>query len=325
LLAGGANDVLGGEFHAGNPWMTASIVGMTADPPAVALLSPSSGIGAIRSTNANQLHFATWNAGFWVPFAPIAPVITTRGRPAIVALNGAAHVIFQGENYKHYHGIYQAGVWSPMAAEVGPAGAQSFGPNPAAAVALPATGEVLIAFPGNDTSVYAQSYIGGAWQAASGFNQSGVMLTPAITELGAGGDVLIAFISGSQIRWVARTAGAWGASDIVPMALSNTQPALAPIAGGAVLAFRGTNGKVYTSLFSVAGPTWSMPVALDNGNAETLKPPALAAGLAGADAELIYVDSATGKAFHARLSNMTWSAPEVVGDGASGAAIASAP
>jgi hypothetical protein len=317
--------MLGGEFHAVDPWMTASVVGLTMDPPAVALMGPSSGLGAIRASNGNQVQFATWNAGFWVPFAPIAPVITTRGRPAVAALNGAAHVIFQGENYKHYHAIFQGGVWNPMAAEVGPAGAQSFGPNPAAAVALAGTSEVLIAFPGNDTNIYVQSFTGGAWQAASGFNASGVTLTPAVSTLGAGGDALVAFIgySATTIYWVARTGGAWGVPALVPMALSNAPPALAPIAGGAVLAFRGTNDGVYTSLFSSAAQAWSMPVAL--GNFKTLTPPSLATGISGADAEIAFVDSATGKALHARLSNMVWSATAVVGDGVSGVAIASAP
>ena len=326
LLASAEKDVVGGEFHQGNPWMTASVVGVTADPPAVTLLSASSGLGVIRAAGGNQLQFATWNAGFWVPFAPIAPFITTRGRPAVVALNGAAHVIFQGDNYKHYHGVFQGGQWSPMDAPVGPAGAQSFGPNPAAAAAIEATGEVLIAFPGNDNGIYAQSFVGGAWQGASGFNQTDVTQTPAVAKLGAAGDALIVFVSGSQVRWVARTggvAGVWGSPADVAMALSNTPPALAPVAGGAVLAFRGLNEKVYTSLFSSAAQTWSVPEAV--GNFTTQKPPSVAAGLSGADAELAFVDSATGKAMHARLSNMAWSMPEVVGDGQSGAAIASAP
>jgi hypothetical protein len=80
---------------------------------------------------------------------------------------------------------------------------------------------------------------------------------------------------------------------------------------------------VYTALFSSAAQTWSVPVAL--GNSKTLTPPSLAAGVAGADAELAFIDSATAKTLHARLSNMAWSMPVVVGDGTSGVAITSAP
>ncbi|NUQ78487.1 MAG: hypothetical protein HUU21_33580, partial [Polyangiaceae bacterium] len=323
LLAGAANEMVGGEFHGVDPWMTALIAGLTADPPSVALMGPSSGLGVIRASNGNQLQFATWSGGVWVPFGAVAPLITTRGRPAAVALSGAAHVIYQGENYKHYHGIYQGGAWNPMDAPVGPAGAQSFGPNPAAAAAIEATGEVLIAFPGNDNGIYAQSFVGGAWQNAIGFNQTNVMLTPAAARLGAGGDALLVFISGSQVRWVSRTGGVWGVPADIATALSLTEPALAPIAGGAVLAFRGTNDKLYTSFFTSAGQSWSQPAAL--GNFTTLKPPSLAAGILGADAELAFVDAATGKAMHARLSNMAWSAPAAVGNGGSGVAIASVP
>ena len=67
-----------------------------------------------------------------------------------------------------------------------------------------------------------------------------------------------------------------------------------------------------------------MPVALGN-NYKTFTSPALAAGLSGADAELAFIDGPTGKTLHARLSNMVWSAPTVVGDGTSGVAITSAP
>ena len=72
-------------------------------------------------------------------------------------------------------------------------------------------------------------------------------------------------------------------------------------------------------------PVWSLPGPLVSGVA-TPSRPALAAGVGGFDAEAGFINAADGKAYHTRLTGLTWSAPVLVGGSVlTSVAIASAP
>jgi hypothetical protein len=172
-------------------------------------------------------------------------------------------------------------------------------------------------------AVYEQLRVAGAWQPATGHDVGGGSTTVGPTILGlAGGaeDLMIVYVkaSNSQIGWMTRQAGApgaWSAGALITDALTQTSIAAAALPnGGAVMAFRGLNSGVYTSIYTPgANPPWSAPAALASPNYTTPSMPAVAPGLGPALAELAFVDAATGNVLHSRRLNGQWSAPQAIG------------
>lgn len=326
LLAGGGVDMLAGQLPAGGVWSTSTLADATSVSPALVMTGAASGLGVIRSeANAGELRFTTWSAGAWSPFSGVAALVTTRAAPSAAALGGAAHVLFHGDNFKHYYASYQAS-WSPTADPVGGAAAQSFGPSPAAVAALP--NEILTAFAGDNGDIYTQSRAA-SWAAAKPFNLGNVAsATPAVIEMTAGAEVMLVFVrkTDAKVMWSTRVQGSWSGPLEIPQALSADRPALSPLAGGgAVVAFRGTNSSVYTSIYTPgAAQPWSAPSTI--GAFSTPTSPALARGVSPAEAELAFIDGAGGSVVHARLMAGVWSVPTLVGGlGRTSIALASAP
>jgi hypothetical protein len=102
--------------------------------------------------------------------------------------------------------------------------------------------------------------------------------------------------------------------------LSAEPPALVAVSGGgAVTAFRGLDGNVYAARYTPGAPIpWSAPAGIATPNYATPSAPALAPGAFGMDAELAFIDAATGAALHTRLSGSSWSPPTTVGGTALG-------
>jgi hypothetical protein len=315
LLAGGGSAILAGEFHPATGWATSTLTDATKDGPAIVLTAPGAAIGVIRSTsNAGELRFTGWTPGSWSPFAAIAVNETTRATPALVASGTVADLVFHGDNFKHYYAAHVA-AWAPVAEPVGGASAQSFGPSPASIAAIGS--DAIVAFAGNNGDLYDQTRTGGAWQGASAHNLGNVVtLTPAIIAPAAGPDLMIVFVRSTDTRllYTTRSGGIWSSPvQVDANALTNDPPALAALpGGGALLAYRGQDGKVYWSRRPLGGP-WTTPAALATPNVATPSTPAIAAGVGGADAEMVFVDGATSTARHSRLTGTTWSAPAAIG------------
>lgn len=313
LMAGGGADIFTAERTAGSAWVTSSLADATAHAPAITMTDASSAVALIRSTsNAGELRFATWGAGAWSGFSGVAQGVTTRATPSLDAAGGIAHALFHGDNFKHYYASYTAS-WSPSADPVGGVAAQSFGPSPGALVALPT--ETVVAYAGNDHDLYAQSRMAGAWAPAVGFNLGDMVLqTPAAVALSSGPELMVVFVRKTDmlLAWTTRSAGVWSAPATIAQTSTNDPPSLCALpGGGAVLAFRGQNGQVFTSIYTPGAPSWSAPSAL--AAITTPAPPAVARGIDGADAELAFIDSAGGEVLHARLMAGAWSVPELVG------------
>jgi hypothetical protein len=318
MLAGGANALLGGEFHAASGWTTSAITDATNDGPAVTLTSATTGIGLIRSTaNSGELRSLTWSPGAWSTTAALGAGITTRATPSLAASAGLVSAAFQGDNFKHYYAAYLAS-WNPTAEAVGGSASQSFGPSQPTIAALGMS--AVVAFAGNDGDLYDQTRSSGAWSAADGHGVGGtVSLTPTIVAMTAGPDLMIVYIrkTDSRVLYTTRTNGVWSLPPAVTdmNALSGDPVSVAALPGGAaVMAYRGLDGNVYWSRYTMGAATpWSPPAALATPNFATPSSPAVTAGLGGMDAEMVFVDGATGGVKHARLMGTSWSAPAVVG------------
>ena len=128
---------------------------------------------------------------------------------------------------------------------------------------------------------------------------------------------MIAYVRGtdSQIMFTTRTAGAWSTSaPIYATAFSNDPVALTPLpGGGAVLAYRGQDTDLYWSIYTPEPtPAWSQPAAVATPNWSAPSTPALARGVGGLRAEMIFIDGASTDAEHLRLGT-EWSTPQLVG------------
>ena len=329
LLAGGGPKVLAGEFHPGEAWTTTQLSSTTDRAPGIAITGASSAIGVIRNTTfGNEVGYTTWAPGSFQAFTSIANAVTTQAAPSIAASGSRADVVFLGDNNKHYFAAHTA-TWSPTAEPIGGVALQSIGPSPAAVTSIGS--DTLVAFAGGNGDLYDQTRTGGAWLAASAHNVGAtVALTPAIVALTTGPTLMIAYArsTDSRILFTTRTGNVWTTPALIEAnSFTNDPVALAALPGGeAVLAFRGLDQKIYFSRYKPGGsPVWSLPGPLAPGVTSPSRP-ALAAGVGGFDAEAGFINAADGKAYHARLTGLTWSVPVVVGGALlTSVAIASAP
>jgi len=306
VVALGPSASLAGHYEPAAGWSSAVLTGASgSDRPAVALRAKNDGLAMFR--NSGALSFSRFDGTAWSASADVQSGVTTRAAPAVAASATNFFVAFHGDDFKHYFALY-ANSFNPTADPIGTP--QSFGPAPAAIVADGS--DAVIAFTGNDGDVYDQRR-SGSWAAAHGHGATSVAGTPSIVKLDQGADLLLVFAkSDTTVSFTTSTSGTWSTPATIPSTLTQDPIALAPLAGGkAVVAFRGTNAKVYTTLFD--GTAWSTPVALASGSAETPSSPAVAPGIGGADAELVYVATGAGSAMHARLTGTTWSTPLTIG------------
>ncbi|MBI4701207.1 MAG: hypothetical protein HY744_08625, partial [Deltaproteobacteria bacterium] len=329
LLAGGTGDFLAGAYQPGPGWTSAKLTGKTAHGVGVAVTGGGEGVGVARAEPGGALRYALWSAGKWASMADVGPSVTTRDAPSIVGSASAVHVVFHGDDYKHYY-AERSGKWAPAAEPVKPpAKEQSFGPSPAAIALVGA--DVVIAYAGDDGKLYEQVRSAGAWKPAAATGAALASLKPGLCSLDKGPELLAVYVRSSdkKLAWLARTAGTWSqAKDVEANTYSGDPLALAALSGGrAVLTFRGLDGKIYASVYDPGkNPPWAQPAAVASPNPAIKSGPSLAPGTGGTDAELAFVDAGSQAAYHSRLAGGKWSAPALVGgSGLLHAAVASMP
>ncbi|UQA62737.1 hypothetical protein [Polyangium aurulentum] len=309
LLANMTTKVLAAAFHPNEGWSTTFLPAEADGRPAIALTDASTGVGLVRDAKTGSVQWVGWSPMGWTPFAALGPGITTRAAPSLAGDEASVHALFHGDDYKHYYAGYAAGAWSVTAEPVGGAASQAFGPSPGAVAGI--DGGVIAAYPGSDGNLYVQPRASGAWGSGEALPSSATtQITPAVVRLPLGATTLVTVFvrkENAGLYWSARgAAGTWSAPQPVhATALTNDPVALAPYADGikAALAYRGTDGKIYVSRFDPdASPPWTAPAGIAVPNPSIVSSPALARGVGGADAELVYIDAASSKALHARIT-----------------------
>lgn len=313
--AGGVSKVLLGEFHPGVAWTSQSFVASTDKAPAIAMTSATTAVAVIRNTAfSNELAYTTWVPGSFQAFTSIANGVTTQAAPSISASGSRVDVTFLGDNNKHYYASHIA-TWSPTAQPIG-AMVQSSGPTPAAVAAI--GNDTIVAFAGDNGDLYDQTRTAGIWGAAAAHNLGNTLaLMPSIIAPDLG-PLMIVYVrsTDAKILFTTRPGSTWTVPALIdPNSFTADPVALAALPnGGALLAFRGLDSAIYTSRYTPGGsPLWSTPAPLATPNLTTPSRPALAAGVGGVDAEMGFINAADGKAYHARLTGTTWSAPVIVG------------
>ena len=329
-LAGGKTELFGAELDApGGTWSTTKLTGTTPDAPALTVTSGALGVGLVRSTSADQLLYTTWSSGTWSAPAAVAAVDTTRGRPAIDADGTTAQGVFQGNDYKYYYSAFTGTVWTPNAEVVQPLGApQSYGPMPAAIAAR--GGDATVAFfdgaNSNRITTQDRAAVGGWSKSAQLETDESYVTLPALVRMTAGPELMVAYArqSDAAVLYATRSSGSWSSPATIPSALAAAPVALAALPGGrALLAFHGTDDKLYTALYM--NGSWVNAAPLTNPNVSVVGSPAVARGVGGDSAELAYIGS-DGAAHHSRLVGGSWTAPVSIGGAnLAGVALAVAP
>lgn len=242
--------------------------------------------------------------------------LVTGLKPAIVA----GDVIFRGSfDAKLYHTHWDGSIWSAVSVQ------DTLTTN-VEPTAIFEGGALHVVFTGTNMTIYdgtISDAAGGGSAVPAGGGTSDVAPAAAVAS---DGTVFMAFkgVSDNSVFFSTRpSGGSWSApAKICPagtcLATTNKAPALGVGASGApLLAYIGTDGHVYASRF--VSSAWTSPVAAYAGTDATAYRPAIASGIAGAEAELVYVRG-DGTPVHARLTGTTWSFAAV-----SGAAFQSAP
>jgi hypothetical protein len=165
---------------------------------------------------------------------------------------------------------------------------QGFGPNPPVAASV--GGTLLIAYDGQDGSLYDETWSSGAWAPDDEHTATQVgALSPAIVALSGGtSDTLVVYADpAGTLYFTSRSAGTWSAPAVIDVkAFTNSSPSLAPLSDGrAVMAYLGTNQLPYFSVFDpVATPPWTSPAGIGTSGTPLTSPPSIAPGVCGDDA-----------------------------------------
>jgi hypothetical protein len=315
ILGGGSNvvgnvtDVVAGSGFA-TPWMEVSNDGI-----GLAVMGMGVGVCVMRTNATGELRYATWN-GNWNPGFAAAPYplqdgqpmgYVANGSPSLAASQDKAFLAYLGTDLKYYYGELDNFQWAPGHEVISAGGKDATGSAPPAIAVLGT--DPTVAYVGADGAVYDQTRKAGTWQAPvqHGLAGQSAVLQPALVALASGPELLLVYQDAAthELRFTARAGGVW--SDPAPVAagaVSDDPVSVAPLAaGGAVLAYRGKDNHLHTSLLSADGKVWSAPVTGVSGSDPALaSPPAVALGAKGADAELLYLD-ANYTVYWARLQN----------------------
>jgi hypothetical protein len=247
--------------------------------------------------------------------------------PALAVVGADVHLVYLAKpvdassDDKFFHGVYSNGAWDAADDPVG--SPQSFGERGPSAAG--AGGNLVIAQSGTNGFLYDQT-LSASWQAAIEHPTATLDPTypPAITALSGGGaDLMIVYLRSDNgnddrhLTYTTRSGGLWSApAEVYDMpgnvAFSVSPVSVAPLSGGrAALAFLGTDGKGYFSLFDPSLPApWTAPAPVD-ASAVLASPPQIASGICGADAVAAYV-TVGGSVEIATLSGGVWSSPEAL-------------
>ena len=339
LAVNGNGSTVTGVVYDGTSWGTPATVTGTATGDDLSLaMVPSTGEGVgLLHGNSSQLLYTIWNGSGWSALQQLN-ADTTQGRPAVVASGSKAHAVFWGNDFKYYYEAFTAGAWTAAPQAIVPMGMtlaqQPCGPSPGVLAPLGADASLVFvngSCSGTVNHLYNTDLSSGVWQTSKDFaNNPSFANTqrPAVAAPVTGVELVAVFIQqgGTQILTAYRTNGTWSTPMALMNGLTSVPVSLAPLADGTVLlAYQGTDMKLYTSTFS--GMSWSTPAAPFTPNVTIGATPALSKGIGTAAAEMVYVDG-TGALFHTRLIGSSWTMPVPVAPGMTGfahAAIAAGP
>lgn len=308
VVAGVTGSVVIRGFYAGSSWTTDS-VGQSSESGVAVTAGKLGGLVVLRALG-NQLRSSTVDtAGNWSSFANVNSG-TTRATPAATTTsNGVHHLVFHGEDFKYYSADYSAGGWGSFMNVGNP---QAFGPLEVGMAARDAA--YSITYKGDNTRLITQAF-SGIWDPTGTDQGSSAVVgnyPPAIAGRAADYVVVFARSSDHTLQWISGVnGGTWTTPQAVGGPATDRAFAItATDAGNVVVAWV---SAVDQSLYAakLTGSSWDVSQVDSFGQQG---PPALAPGVGGHDAELVFVRGSALQ--HTSLTGTTWSSPEAIASGA---------
>ena len=300
LLAGNGSTLVGASAKGTAALTGAALVGSVTDR--VSVVPFGAGFLGVARAADDSIVSSLFGAGSWAAATTVGAV-TTHDAPMLAVTGTTAHLAYQQKgDFKFYHGQYTGSAWDAATDPVGVGVAQSYGPRGPGFAAVGTTPVVLQA--GDDGFLYDRDYAGSAWSAAHQQAATSVekTLPPTLVALvGGSADLLGVYmrLTDFKIMSVTRTSGTWSPPVLLDVnAYANDPVNVAPMSGGrALLAYRGSDGKGYFSVYDPAkNPVWTLPAAIGGTAPLVESAPAIALGVCGDDAVVAY--AATGGAVY---------------------------
>jgi hypothetical protein len=314
----------------------------TTAPAIVAFAGGFQGLltGAGDAGGGNALFGIGFAGGAWSAPIALGGNADAIGAPSIAVVGTMLKGVYLNPGYLYFDATFTSG-WDTGADPVRPpndAGAQAFGPMPAAAAGT--STELVIAYEGSNLLPYVQTWTSGVgWDDGVALGSAALLAdtSMAIVALdGGGSDLLAVYVDGEgagspnneHLFFVVRSASSatWSSPAMVSTnAFTPAAPTLTSMSGGgALLAWQGGDGAGYESVYTPGSAVaWSTPAQLTA--AQVASAPSLAPGVCGDDAVAAYLSS--GLVYTTHFAGGAWTAPAALpaGSGATAVSIATAP
>ena len=312
-ISGGASGVWGAVYDYSGSWRL-SLLSPAPGYAEVAMQESGSATLVMRADSSNQILYSNYvpQTATFSALQQLGPGLTARNLSILPSSSGV-NLLFHGvDNYALYLAKeILPGLWNPLNEPVGVP--QLVGPSGGTLVTIGE--EVGLAYikDGVNRAAFVSRFGGGAWQPpvdVSGGVMTNIWLQPAIVASSSSGELTMVFVSQNSLLYSARRVGGiWSAPSAIPSATSNNRPALLSLPGGGILlVFRGQDGYLYQSTSNDGIWTPPSPVAIPN--QPTNSTPALAMGVNGADAELVFANPSG--VYHMRRFGGAWQPPTLI-------------
>jgi hypothetical protein len=327
VLAGGDTTLSAAAQVAGGAWSGAAVAGSAAksEPAVVAF---GAGFLALTRGPADALQSLGYG-GAWSAASTVGTA-TTVGPPALAVVGAKAHAVYlAGGTPKVFFRAENGGAsWGVTAEPVVSSGTQSFGQS-AGAVSAAGTELVFAQDGGDNDGLFTQKY-DGTWSAGAPVLGAGTLTSapPALVGVDGAIDSVLVYADNTVnhvIGYATRSATTktWGTAAVTnALAQTADRPSIARVStSGLVVVFRGNDQRPYTMKGTIAGASvsWTAPVALLADASTVDGPPAVAKGVCGDEAIVVFASGGIVKA--TRFRGSSWTVPEAV-TGAAGTRVA---
>ncbi len=261
----------------------------------------------VMRQTSNMLVSASWSGGALSAFAPLPGFANASDGVSLGSSADGATLAYAylGTDNLHFGAVFSAAAGPSAPGPLGTDSPQAFGDS-AASVAV--GGAVAhAAYSGTNDGLYYLSHGGSQWSTSSAISGAGSKKGISPTVVVAGGKPSVLYVEGGsnptdRVCIVQNGGGGFGAPACLTSALTSRSVGAAALANGDIVAAWhgletvGNDQRVFAARFS--GGAWGNIIEVDpqQGAASA---PVVVAGLAGADAEILY--SKAGQLQHARL------------------------
>ena len=246
----------------------------------LAITSDGVGVAVFSDLFSKELGYRLLKDGAWTDPVTLGPGVTSGPR---VSRNGkGVHVVYRGADLEYYYAGFDGEAWGPLAEPIG-AVAGSLG-----AVADVDNDAVYVFHEGLQDPTLASRVRSGGWQPTQFIEMQPSMGTPGVVALDGGAELLAHY----GARYSVRKAGDWAA---VKTFDAGGPVKLAALPGGGAVAawIHPGHDAISTIRYDVNSDAWGPPTIVVEGLSdgpfgELSGGLAVAAGIAGAEIELMY-------------------------------------